>query len=138
MTKISQPARGDVCTRFKFFYLLILEREERVRKRGESETEKHRFVVLLIIYLFTYISKVLFIFRERGREKKRETSMCGCLSHPPPLGTWPCNPGMCPGGEANQQPFASQPSAQSTEPPHPGLLCYLCTQSLVASCTCPD
>ena len=28
---------------------------------------------------------------ERGeeREKGRETSMCGCLSHTPPLGTWP-------------------------------------------------
>ena len=29
--------------------------------------------------------KILFIFRERGREgeRRKETSMCGCLSHAP-------------------------------------------------------
>ena len=37
-------------------------------------------VVPLFIYLFIY----LFIFREgEGREKERETSVCGCLSDAP-------------------------------------------------------
>ena len=58
--------------------------------------------------------KVLFIFRERGREGERETSMCGCLLHAP-NGDLTCNPGMCPDWESNLQPFASQAHTQSTE-----------------------
>ena len=38
--------------------------------------------------VFTYFLKILFIFRQRGREgKRREMSMCGCLWRPL-LGTW--------------------------------------------------
>ena len=35
--------------------------------------------------LFFFLRFYLFIFRERGREGERETSMCGC----PLLGNWP-------------------------------------------------
>ena len=43
------------------------------------------------VVLFCFVLKTLFIFREGkgGRKRGRETSMCGCLSRPPPLlGTW--------------------------------------------------
>ena len=54
-----------------------------------------------------FLKKILFIFRELGREG--ETSLCGCLSHTP-TGYLACNPGMCPDWESNQRPFGSQPS----------------------------
>ena len=47
-----------------------------------------------LFFLFNTIIKFLkrfylFIFREKGREEdRRETSMCGCLSCTPLLGTW--------------------------------------------------
>ena len=55
-----------------------------------------------------------------GRKRGRETSMRGCLSHDPPTGDLICNPGMCPDGESNWQPFGSQGNTQSTEPHQPG------------------
>ena len=71
-----------------------------------------------------YFPKILFIFKERGREgqkqgKKhqctRETSI-SCHSHAPNLVH---NPGMCPERESNQCPFSSQVGSQSTEPHQP-------------------
>ena len=39
----------------------------------------------------------------------------------PPTGDLAHNPGMCPDGELNQQPFGSQAGTQSTELYQPGL-----------------
>ena len=65
---------------------------------------------------FTY----LCLHRGEGRERGRETSVCGCLSWTP-TGDLACNPGMCPDWESNWRPFGSQAGTQSPEPPQPGL-----------------
>ena len=63
--------------------------------------------------------KKLFIFRERRREGKRETSMCGCLLHTPNWG-----PGLqlrhVPQLGLNWQPLGFQADIQSMEPQQPG------------------
>ena len=66
---------------------------------------------------------LIYLFLDRGkggRKKKRETSMCGCLSHTHTRDL-AYNPGMCPDWELNWWPFGSQASTQSTEPHQPGL-----------------
>ena len=60
----------------------------------------------------------LFLERGEGRERQRETSMCGCFSRAPYWGL-AHNPGMCPDWESNQQHFGSQADTQSTEPRQP-------------------
>ena len=68
---------------------------------------------------FIFLRFYLFLERGAGKEKGRETSMCGCLLRPPPLrppGVLGCNPGLCPDWESNWQPLG----AQSTEPHQPG------------------
>ena len=67
----------------------------------------------------------LFIFRERGREGKREKDQCAVASRVPPTGDLVRNPGMCPDWVSNQQTFGSQAGAQSTEPHQSGLFCFL-------------
>ena len=64
----------------------------------------------------------LFIFKQSGKvgERRREISVCGCLS-PVPTGDLAHNPGMCPDWESNQWPFGSQASTQSTDPHQPGV-----------------
>ena len=52
----------------------------------------------------------LFIFRGEGKEKQRETSMCGCLSRPPP-GDLAGTPGLCPDWESHWRPFSLQSGA---------------------------
>ena len=49
----------------------------------------------------------LFIFREgkRGRKRGRETSMCGCLSHIPLLGTWPATQACALTGDWTSDPL---------------------------------
>ena len=49
-----------------------------------------------------------YLFLERGREKRRETSVCGCLSYAP-TGDLACNPGMCPDWESNRDPLVHRP-----------------------------
>ena len=53
--------------------------------------------------------KVLFIFRQRGREGHREGEKHQCMvaSHMAPTGDLAHNPGMCPDWELNWQPFGS-------------------------------
>ena len=67
--------------------------------------------------------KILFIFRERGRqgEREREKHQCVVASRAPPTGDLAHNGGMCPDQESNWWPFGSQASTQSTEPHWPGL-----------------
>ena len=73
--------------------------------------------------LFISLLKILFIFRERGKEGKREEEKHQCVvaSLIPPTGDVAHNPGMCPGWESNQWPFGSQAHAQATELHQPGL-----------------
>ena len=68
--------------------------------------------------------KILFIFRQRGREGEREEEKHQCVvaSCMTTTGDLAHNPGMCPDWESNQQPFSSQAGAQSTEPHQPGLV----------------
>ena len=72
---------------------------------------------------FIIFLKILFIFRERGREAEREGKKHQCVvaSHAPPTGDLARNPGMCPDWESNQWLFGSQVCAQSTEPHQSGL-----------------
>ena len=74
--------------------------------------------------LFPFLKKVLFIFREKGREGEREGEKYQCVvaSRTPPTGDLACNPGMCPDWESNWQPFGLQAGTQSTEPHQPGPL----------------
>ena len=64
-----------------------------------------------------FLKKILFIFRERGREGERdkEKHQCVVASHTPPPGDLVPNPGMCTDWELNQQHFGSQAHVQSTE-----------------------
>ena len=69
---------------------------------------------------------LLILQRGEGREKHREGNINVWLPLMRPLlGTWPCNPGMCPHWESNWQWFGSQAGAQSTEPHQLGLHSYL-------------
>ena len=67
--------------------------------------------------------KILFIFRERGREGEREGEKHQCVVafHVPPIGDLAYNPGLSPDWESNLQPFGLQAHAQSTEPHQPVL-----------------
>ena len=62
-----------------------------------------------------FFLKVLFIFRERGREGEREGEKHQCVvaSHAPPTRDLACNPGMCPAWESNRQPCGCQAGTQS-------------------------
>ena len=73
------------------------------------------FVFYFKFYLFIYFSR-----EEEGKERRRETSVCGCLLHSPCWGNLACNPGMCHRLGSNQQPFCSQAGTQSTEAYQPG------------------
>ena len=90
-----------------------------------------RVCVFTVLYflLFQFFLKILFIFRERGRERGRETSMC-FLSRTPYWGPGP-QPRRVPWLGISWQPFGSQGGTQSTEPHQPGLLCITleCTLS---------
>ena len=82
----------------------------------------------------SFFKKILFIFRERGREGERERNINVWLPLMHPLlGTWlACNPGMCPDWEPNPWPFGWQASTQSTEPHQRGLKVILEENSLLS------
>ena len=89
------------------------------------ECAKHKIFTFLK-YIF---KKILFNFKERGREGEREGEKHQCVlaSHAPPTEDPDCNPGMYPVWESNWRPFGSQAGAQPTEPPQPGHQVYPCT-----------
>ena len=70
-----------------------------------------------------FLLKILFIFRERGREGEREGKKHQCVvaSCAPSTGDQACNTGMCPDWESNWWPFGLQAGPQSTEPHQPGI-----------------
>ena len=76
--------------------------------------------------LLSFVFKILFTFRERGREQDRvgEKHQCVVASWAPCPGDLAHNPSMCSDWESNQQIFGSQASAQSTEPHQPGPTSY--------------
>ena len=73
---------------------------------------------------FFFFLKILFIFRERGKEGEREGEKHQCViaSRMPPTGDLTRNPCMCPGRESNQWHFDSHTGTQCTEPHEPGLV----------------
>ena len=55
-----------------------------------------------------YFFKILFIFRQKGREGEREgQKQCVVASHVSPPGDLAHNPGMCPAWEWNGDPVVS-------------------------------
>ena len=78
----------------------------------------------------SFLRFYLFLERVEGREKKRrETSMCGCLSCAPYWGPGP-QPRHVPWWELNWWPFGSQAGTQSTEPHQPGAQLFVSFLSL--------
>ena len=73
-----------------------------------------------------FFFKVLFIFRERGKdgEKEGEDHQCVVVSCAPSTVELACNPDTGPDWESNWRPFGSQAGGQSTEPHQPGLSFY--------------
>ena len=65
----------------------------------------------------------LFTLQGGGKERRGETSMCGCLSPAPVLGTWPETQAV-PWLGIELWPFGSQAHAQSTEPHQAGCVCF--------------
>ena len=63
----------------------------------------HCFSFVFLLLLFFFLKKILFIFRERGREGEREGEKYPCVvaSHMAPTGDLAYNPGMCPDRESN-------------------------------------
>ena len=74
-------------------------------------------MLLVSVFFVLFYFKILFIFRQRGREEEREGNSNVWL----PVTHLARNPGMCPDREWNPQPFSSQAGAQSPEPHQPGL-----------------
>ena len=86
--------------------------------------EKRCFTPSNYCFFLKKIFFYLFLERGEGKEKERETSMCGCLSSAPHWGPGLYNPGMCPTWESNWQPFGLQARTQSTELHQPGLVSF--------------
>ena len=64
----------------------------------------------LLYVSFLKILFILFLDTEEGREKRRrETSMCGCLSHIPLLGTWPPTQACALTGNWTSDPLVYRP-----------------------------
>ena len=82
-------------------------------KNNDSASTVFRIYIL-------FFKDFIYLFLEggEGKEKERERNIEVWLplTCPPPADL-ACNPGTCPEWESNQQPFASQFGAQSTEPP---------------------
>ena len=75
--------------------------------------ERGAFLVLLTISFFFY--KILFIDFQRGegREKERETSMCGCLAGPTPHQHWGFGQQPSPDWESKGNSLVGRPALNS-------------------------
>ena len=67
------------------------------------------YIFLFFIFKTLFVLKILFIFRENGKEgeKEGEKHQCVVASHMPPTGDLAWNPGMCFDWESNWWPFGS-------------------------------
>ena len=83
-------------------------------ERGEQGAIAQFYKMTSVFFLI----KILFIFRERGREGEREGEKHQCVvaSHALPTGDLAHNPGMCPDWDSNWGPFGLQAGTPSTEP----------------------
>ena len=80
---------------------------------------------LISLFCFLFFLKILFIFRERGRQREREGNISMWLPLAcPQMGNLACNPGMCPDWETNQQRFGSQASTNPLSHTRQGSLFY--------------
>ena len=63
------------------------------------------------------MSKIFYLFLEKGKEGEREgeKQQCVVASCTPPTGDLALNPGLCRDWESNRGPFGLQAHAQSTE-----------------------
>ena len=79
----------------------------------------------LLLCVCVFLRFYLFIFRERGKEEKREGEKYPCVvtSSTPPTGHLAHNPGKCPDWDSNPRLFGSQAGTQSTGPQQVGLYC---------------
>ena len=89
-----------------------------VNKKFLPPEHQNNHDVCLLRGTITMFLKILFIFRERGREGEKHPSV---TSHKPPTGDLADNPGMCPDRELNRRPFGFRDNAQPTEPHQSGL-----------------
>ena len=139
-----------LCTLFSFLFMeyflrspslfnavqMILKDCQSIASFRKTSTTYCIILFYNYIYLFILISAIsLFFkrfylfFRERGREGEREGEKHQCVAacHASLTGDLTHKPGMCPDWELNQQPLASQSSAQSIEPHQPWHKnCHLC------------
>ena len=58
-----------------------------------------------------FLKKILFIFRQRGREGEREGEKHQCVAapHVPLLGTWPATQARAPTGNRTSDPLVYRP-----------------------------
>ena len=91
--KEAEPDAGSV----DFFFFVT-----HIQFKESCSLKSH--ISILFLCLFIYFLKILFIFRERGREGKgkEEKHQCVGASPMPPTGDLDCNPGICPDWESNQ------------------------------------
>ena len=83
--------------------------------------------ILFFSYFLRIFKKILFTFRERGREGEREGETTSVwevhelvFPHVPPTGDLAYSLSICPDQESNWWPFGSQAGVHSTEPHHTG------------------
>ena len=69
------------------------------------------YVRELETFIFFLFKDFIYLFLEGkgGWERGRETSMCGCLLHAPPLGTWPTTQACALPGSQTSDPLVLRP-----------------------------
>ena len=82
------------------------------RSPGMAKAKTHIFLKIYIYF------KDFIYFQREGKGDKHQYVVAPYTT---PTGDLVCNLGVSPDWESNQQPFASQSSAQSIEPYQPGL-----------------
>ena len=75
----------------------------------KQSRELYKLMNVFMIYFIILFFKILFTLRQRGGEKRIETSMCGCLSRAPLLGIWPTTQACALTGNQTSDPSACRP-----------------------------
>ena len=120
---------------FKLHTNFQISVELKINPKGQDFIVLYFYLLANIFQHFLLIFKDFYLFLEKegAKEKERETSMCGCLSHAP---YWEpgLNPGMCPDWELNWWSLGSQARTTSTELQQSGFSTSL--TDYVKLCTC--